>query len=49
MMCRFQVPILILISACAAAAAQSYLAEMAPAHDRGLYLGILNSLWVCLV
>ncbi|KZS92073.1 general substrate transporter [Sistotremastrum niveocremeum HHB9708] len=29
--------------ACAAAAAQSYLAEMAPAHDRGLYLGILNS------
>ncbi|KZT33244.1 general substrate transporter [Sistotremastrum suecicum HHB10207 ss-3] len=31
--------------ACAAAAAQSYLAEMAPAHDRGLYLGILNSFY----
>ena len=31
-------------STCAAAPSRSYLAEMAPAHSRGAYLGFLNSL-----
>lgn len=35
-------------SACAGASAKSYLAEMAPAHHRGAYMGFLNSLYVLL-
>ena len=31
-------------SACAATSAKSYIAELAPAHSRGAYLGFLNSL-----
>ena len=31
-------------AACAGASAKSYMAEMAPAHQRGAYLGFLNSL-----
>ncbi|EFI27205.1 sugar [Coprinopsis cinerea okayama7 len=36
-------------AACAGASAKSYLAEMAPAHLRGAYMGFLNSLYVGLV
>ncbi|PPQ80982.1 hypothetical protein CVT25_015135 [Psilocybe cyanescens] len=32
-------------SSCAGASAKSYLAEMAPAHSRGAYLGFLNSFY----
>ncbi|KAF8908874.1 general substrate transporter, partial [Gymnopilus junonius] len=32
-------------STCAGASAKSYLAEMAPAHSRGAYLGFLNSFY----
>ncbi|KAF8194163.1 general substrate transporter [Pholiota molesta] len=32
-------------SACAGASAKSYLAEIAPAHSRGAYLGFLNSFY----
>ncbi|KAF8955286.1 general substrate transporter [Flammula alnicola] len=32
-------------SACAGASAKSYLAEMAPAHSRGAYIGFLNSFY----
>ncbi|KAJ2919200.1 hypothetical protein MD484_g1231, partial [Candolleomyces efflorescens] len=32
-------------AACAGASAKSYLAEMAPAHHRGAYLGFLNSFY----